>query len=84
MQWAVAYMNFTDNQLTVEIIEANTMTEAMSKHSRLNGGCRDWLKNMPNDLQQIRDLFWEADAAIDIALIEESEENQEEPVDQNR
>lgn len=75
MKWAVAYMNFSDNQLAVEIIEANTMIEALSKHSGLNGGSRDWLKNMPNDLQQIRDLFWEADAAIDVIEIEESEEN---------
>lgn len=70
MKWAVAYMNFFDNELRVEIVEANTMIEALSKHSKLSSNETGWLKNMPNNLEQIRTMFFDADAAIDIIEID--------------
>ena len=75
--WAVAYMNFFDNELSVELVKADTLIEALSKHSKLVN--EDWLKTMPNDLKQLRDLFWEMDSAVDAVEIELESVPEDEP-----
>ena len=36
MRYAVSYMNFWDNDLKIQIVEANDWKEALSKHTLFN------------------------------------------------
>lgn len=64
--YAVGFMNFIDNELTIELIEAKNIVGAIAMHSKVDA---EWLKNYPNDMRQLRMLFAELDCAVDVVEI---------------
>jgi hypothetical protein len=69
-RFAVAYMNFFDNELVVEIVEADDWRGAIFKHSTLsNIGLGEWLDNMPHDKIDTQNYFFDADSSIDVVEI---------------
>jgi len=64
--YAVAYMNFLNNELTIELVEANTVVGAIAMHSKTDVR---WLEHYPNDIHQLRMLFLELDMAVDVVEI---------------
>lgn len=70
-KYAVAYISFFENELKVEIIEANGWKEALSKHSMLldedgNPGDIEWL---PEDMEEAKIEANNADMAFDVKEI---------------
>jgi len=64
--YAVACINFLDNQLSIELIEAKNIVGAIAMHSQVDAA---WLKDYPNDIDQLRTLFVELDMAVDVVEI---------------
>lgn len=65
MRYAVGYINFFDNDLKIEIVEASSVREAVNKHS-----CIVDYGVFPEDLEDIKNFFFNADAAIDVVQID--------------
>ena len=77
-KYAVSYINFFNNELTIEIVEAETIKKAILKHSKLlaensdNGKVdeEDWLHtNMPEELEEIKETFFDMDCMVDVVEI---------------
>ena len=67
MKYAVAYVNLFDNDLTIEIVEADTPKEAIKKHTRLADACHaEWVAEMPEDLEEIKEVFFDGDTLVDV------------------
>ena len=69
MRFAVGYATFFDNELTIEIIAADTMKEAIMAHSAFNDPASKpeydlWLKDMPDDLEGIEKFFFDGDTLV--------------------
>jgi len=70
-KYAVGYINFSDNELTIEIVEAPNIYEAVKKHSQLQeDSLQKWISEMPQELQDIKEEFFNGDAMIDVKEIE--------------
>lgn len=65
-RFAVGYFSAFDGELTVEIVEADSIQEAIGKHPRIKS--EDW-NQLPEDLEEIKDYFFNADAGIDVVEI---------------
>jgi hypothetical protein len=65
--YAVAFINFLDNELSVELVEARNIVGAIVMHSKVDA---KWLKDYPNDISQLRTLFLELDMAVDVIEID--------------
>lgn len=68
MRFAVAYTDEFENDLTIEIIEANTWKDALSKHSKMmdeNGNPDDnsW---MSDNIEQAKEDAFNADFQFDV------------------
>lgn len=62
-RWAVGYYSLFTNELSVEIISADTFHEAVRLHSKAKehfGGV-----TMLNDPEQLKNAFFNTDAGID-------------------
>ena len=62
-RYAVAFISFHDNELTTEIIEANTWQEALEKHSQK----LDWIEG--NTLEEMKANAFDGDCTIDVVEI---------------
>lgn len=70
-KFAVGYINFCDNDLSIEIVEANDVKEAIGKHSVLTGPRnKAWMDEMPDDIEEIKERFFNSDSMIDVVEIE--------------
>jgi len=75
MKYAVAYMNFWDNDMKIQIIEADGWKEALSKHTLFNkpeypeDHDMSWISDEIEDAKM--DLF-NADMMFDVIEIEGS------------
>ena len=62
-KFAVAYLSYTDNVLSIEVVEAEDWQRAIIKHSRLGDiGPED----IADNLEQVKEDFFNWDAAIDV------------------
>lgn len=59
-RFAVAFVSFFDNSLTIEFVEAPNWQEAIPKHSQL-ASTQDWVSNMPWDLEAAKQYFFDSD-----------------------
>jgi hypothetical protein len=73
-KFAVAMNNF-DGDLKLEIIEADTLKEAIKKHLFSNFAKKDdpsqvdywkWIDDQPDDLEEIQEAFIQCDQNIDV------------------
>ena len=73
MKYAVAGMNFWDNELSIEIIEADTWKDALGKHrifkTEEDDNGLDWLSE---DVKSAKEDAFNADMAFDVVEIVES------------
>ncbi len=64
--FVVAYMNFFDNNLVLEHVEADTRTEAIWKHSSLQGehweACKHRTDGMSDD--EVGEFFFDCDTMV--------------------
>lgn len=74
-KFAVAFISFMDNELTIEFHEANTWLEALSKHSKIDAA---WFKELVEpdgepdsnvDLKDAKQWAFDADSMIDVKEI---------------
>lgn len=70
MKYVVGYMNFFDNNLKVEIVEAENWKEALSKHSWLaKYSFEDSVGFLPDDLETAKDESIDMEFLFDIVEI---------------
>lgn len=73
-QFAVAYVNFFDNDLIIECVMAADWREALLSHSALQVGADDpnykkWLDALPQNLEEAKEYFFDADTLVDVVEI---------------
>lgn len=70
-RYVVVYLNFFDNELHSEIIEATSPKHAIAQHSSISNyeETLERLMEMPDDLESIKDVFFDADQLIDVVEI---------------
>jgi len=69
--FAVGYMNFMENDLKIEVISADSVKEAILKHSWLQDkDVHEWINGMPDSLEEMKEEFFNGDAAVDVVEVE--------------
>lgn len=76
MRFAVGHTTFFENVLTIEIVEADNVKEAVMAHSAFNDVASKpeydlWLKDMPDDLEGIERFFFDGDTLVSATEITE-------------
>ena len=66
MKYAVAYINFFDNILKVEIIKADNIRSAVDQHSMIKS---ENFPDLPEDIEEIQEIFFDFDSCIDVIEI---------------
>jgi hypothetical protein len=69
MKFAVAHADFFDNDLTIEIVEADNIKSAIQSHSRFHRPSvesenEEWFKSMPDGLEDIKQFFFDSDILV--------------------
>jgi hypothetical protein len=73
MLYAVSHIDFFKNKLKTEIIEASSAKDALTKHTELNQPeTIVWVDTMPDDIEEIKEAFFNTDQAIDVIEINKS------------
>ena len=69
-KYAVSYINFFNNELTTEIVEAETIKEAVAKHSKISsdGHILEYMQNC-KDLDEIQTKFFDTDCMVSVIAI---------------
>lgn len=68
-KFAVAHASLFDNELKVEFHEGSDWREALVKHSVFDSMRKDhieYLDDIPEDLEDAKDYFFNGDALIDV------------------
>ena len=73
-QFAVAYVNLFDNDLTIECVMAADWREALLSHSAFQSAANDpnykkWLDELPHTLEEVQECFFETDILVDVKEI---------------
>jgi len=79
-RFAVGYANFFDNDLQIEIIEADDFREAIIKHSGFKAkdpkdadeiakDMAEWFSSMPETMEDVKQFFFDGDALVDAIQI---------------
>lgn len=71
-KFAVGYISFFDNDLVVDIVEAEDIKSAILSHKKLKTDDKDfaeWINNMPDSLEDIQTEFFNSDQGIDVKEI---------------
>ena len=69
-RWCVAHANLFDNDIKTEFIHAETMQDAIRNHSRLKDPeNEEWLKDLPEDIEELKQFFFDADMLVDVLEI---------------
>ena len=67
MKFSVGYVNFFDNELIIEVVEASNVKDALLKHSKLSDpDTAEWVATMPDDLEAIKAAFFEGEILIEV------------------
>jgi len=74
MRFAVGHATFFDNVLTIDIVEADNVKEAIMAHSAFNDPASKpeydlWLKDMPDALEEIEQFFFDGDVLVSATKI---------------
>ena len=69
-KYAVAYMNFFDNELTIEFVEAETEKQAIFSHSKMQSDS-GWSEELSDNLDEIKQAFFDGDTLVDVKEIKE-------------
>jgi hypothetical protein len=69
MKFAVGHADFYDNDLIIEIVEADNLKLAIQAHSRFHrpseeADNEEWFRGMPDDLEGIKQFFFDADTLV--------------------
>ena len=69
MRFAVAYANAFDNDITIEIIVADSLKQAIVAHSAFNMSKSkpdydEWFEDMPDELEAIKEFFFNGDTLV--------------------
>lgn len=69
MKFAVAHADCMDNDITIEIIVADSLKQAIMKHSAFNKSTSksdydEWFEEMPNELEDIKEFFFNGEILI--------------------
>ena len=67
-KWAVAYVNSFDNDLTIEIVSADTWSSALLSHSKIG---EDMNECIGVDLDSTKTNFFDCDALVDVTEIKD-------------
>ncbi len=67
MKFAIGFINFYENDLTIEIHEGDTWKEAARKHSRISD---DTIESFDDDLEKAKHDAFDIDTMIDAKVIE--------------
>ena len=74
--YAVGYADFFGNDLKIELVLAANEKEAIKKHTAFNPTeldqvehIKEWLDNMPDTKEEIKQFFFNADSLVDVVLI---------------
>ena len=76
MKYAVSYMNFWDNEMEIQIVEASGWKDALSKHTGFNkpeypeDHDMSWISD---DMKDAKSDMFNADMVFDVIEIEEME-----------
>ncbi len=69
-RYAVAHMDYFENDLKIEVVEASSVREALGKHSKLAGPWAQKAFSSSDSLEKIKKtLFFYADQLVDIVEI---------------
>ena len=65
-QFAVGFADFFDNDLVVEVVEADDVHAAILGHSKFKDSKykeddAKWLADMPKDIDELKEFFFNAD-----------------------
>lgn len=65
-KYVVAYINFFDNELKMSIIEAENEVDACKQYLKIKefNENNDWINNLPNNLENLRDEIFNTDSQI--------------------
>jgi Mg/Co/Ni transporter MgtE len=70
--YAVGVLSYFDNELKIEFVEAASIKEAVAGHSMLKSDdMSEWLEEMPDDLETLKEHFFNGDMAVDVKEIPE-------------
>ena len=61
-------MNFFDNDLKIEIVEAENWKEALLAHSLLNGD-DSWLSVLSDDIEDSKENVFDCDCMFDVVEV---------------
>lgn len=64
-KWAVGFMSAYDNELKVEIVEAEDWQSAIRGHSQT----KEYEFDHRSSLEMVKETFFNADAAIDVVEV---------------
>jgi hypothetical protein len=69
-RFAVGYMNFFDNDLIVDVVEAVDWFEAIKKHRSLLQEANEWFSEIESlKLEDVKDKFFNNEELIDVKEI---------------
>ena len=68
-KYAVGYLNYFNNDMSIEIIEANNWKEALFMHSELEGD-KDRQEDCGDTLEDVKHYLFDCDIAVDVIKID--------------
>ena len=61
--WAVAYVDYYDNEILIEFVHSPDFRQAVCQHSKVGG-----IEEIPSDIltdEAVREFFWNGDILIE-------------------
>ena len=69
-KFAVGFLSFFENDLIVEVVEADNWRDAIFKHTSLiSDDMEEWIADMPEGLEEIKEAMFNGEIAIDVKEI---------------
>jgi len=68
-QFAVAYLSFLDNEIFLEVVDAENKVDACWQHPQLNKEDWDMEGSTPEDYDDLLDMFACADIAVEVVEV---------------
>lgn len=65
-RYAVGYINYFDNEMVIEIVQANNWHEALAQHSQIGE-----MEYPTDDIKEAKQEFFNCDSMFDVKLIED-------------
>ena len=66
-QWAVGYISFIDNDMSIEITFGETWIDALNAHSKVHNSGH--MEDLPTDIDEAKQEFFNQDAMFDVKEI---------------